>query len=58
MENLNEFGLTELNESSLEEINGGASVDISAISIDIDISDILGTLAALLGGLDLGGILG
>lgn len=57
MENLSEFGLTELNESSLEEINGGISVDFSG-SADVDISDVLVTLAGLLGGLDLGGILG
>lgn len=60
MENLNEIGLTELNEKNLQEINGGISVDLSEINLDIDISDVTnllgGLLASLLGSIG-GGLL-
>lgn len=51
MKNLNEVGLTELSEKNLQEVNGGISVNLSEISLDVDISDETGVLGGLLASL-------
>lgn len=51
MENLNEIGLTELNETSLEEINGGISIDIDISDVTDLLNNLLGSLLGLGGGL-------
>lgn len=55
MENLNEIGLTELNETAMEEITGGIG-----LGLEIDISDVTGLLDSLLGSVSGigGGVLG
>ena len=64
MNNLNELGLVELNETNLDEINGGSvnvDLNVSGIeqllgSVGSLLSGLLGTVVALVGGL-LGGVL-
>ena len=63
MDNLNEIGLIELNENSLEEINGGIIIGIG-LDLALDLENPLGLIDLLssilggaLGGED-GGILG
>lgn len=46
MDNLHELGLTEMNQSQMEDINGGLSVDLG---LDLSgVSDLLGTVSGLL----------